>query len=204
VPFVRVSRDKRGYEYIYLVHTSIRRGKPPRSRVLYWYRTPPGVRVGREPFDPSVRRELETQYPEIAFDWEKLRVLPPFPADVEHWRERRRAERAAKQARRAAELEGSGAGPAPDTDPAETTPVPSPDEAVAGAGPESTVVAQPPAPSDADAARRGRRRRRRRSGRPPGEGPPSAGSRGDPGGGPPDAVEPADGPPESVPDSSEE
>ncbi len=48
---VRFSRDKRGYEYVYLVHTPTRRGKPGRARVLYWYRTPPGVRIGRKPFD---------------------------------------------------------------------------------------------------------------------------------------------------------
>jgi hypothetical protein len=101
VPFVRCSRDKRGYEYIFLMHASAsRRGKPSKPRLLYWFRTPPGVKVGREPFDEAVRRSLEAQHPGIEFDWKKLSDIPAAPPDVEHWRERRRAERAAKQARR--------------------------------------------------------------------------------------------------------
>ena len=99
--FVRVSRDKRGYEHIYLIDAVTRRGKTSRPRVLYWFRTPPGVTVGREPFDESVRRTLEAQYPDVTFDWEQLRKTAIAPPDVEPWRERRRVERAAKQARQA-------------------------------------------------------------------------------------------------------
>jgi hypothetical protein len=104
VPFLRFSRDKRGYEHIYLVHTPNRRGKPSRPRVLYWYRTPPGIRVGRPPFDDEVRRRLEAQNPEVVFDWPTIIATPiPPPAENEQWRERRRAERAAKQSQRAEE-----------------------------------------------------------------------------------------------------
>jgi hypothetical protein len=103
VPFVRCTRDKRGYEYVYLMHAFGRRGKPSKPRLLYWFRTPPGVKVGREPFDESVRQTLEAQNPGIVFDWKKLSVIPQAPPDVEYWRERRRSERAAKQARRAEE-----------------------------------------------------------------------------------------------------
>lgn len=103
--FVRVSRDKRGYEYIYLIDATARRGKVSRPRVLYWFRTPPGVTVGREPFDESVRRMLEAQYPDVTFDWEKLRKTAIPAPEVEPWRERRRVERAAKQARQADERE---------------------------------------------------------------------------------------------------
>ena len=35
-----------------------RRGKPSRPQVLYWYRTPPGIKVGRAPFDPAIRQAL--------------------------------------------------------------------------------------------------------------------------------------------------
>jgi hypothetical protein len=102
VPFLRFSRDKRGYENIYLVHTQTRRGKAPRQRILYWYRTPPGVRVGRSPFDEEARRRIEAQNPELTFDWPTIVATPiPPPAENEQWRERRRAERAAKQAQRA-------------------------------------------------------------------------------------------------------
>jgi hypothetical protein len=100
VPFVRFARDKRGYEYVYLVHDSTRGGgRASRPVVLYWYRTPPGVKVGRPPFDEEVRQRLEAQNPEIRFDWRAITTAQPPPPDAEHWRERRRAEKAAKMAR---------------------------------------------------------------------------------------------------------
>lgn len=73
-----------------------RRGKPV-SRVLYFFRTPPSVKVGRQPFTDDVRRALERQYPDITFEWEKLLDIAIPPPDAERWRERRRAERAARQ-----------------------------------------------------------------------------------------------------------
>lgn len=100
MPFVRFSRDKRGYEHTYLIQAAQRKGAP--ARVLYWYRTPPGVKVGRPAFDDDVRRALEAQYPHIAFDWPSLLSSTIPPVEVEHWRERRLAEKAAKQARQAA------------------------------------------------------------------------------------------------------
>ena len=100
VPFVRFSRDNRGYEYVYLVH--VPSGRPGRSRVLYWYRSPPGVKVGRPPFQLEVQRALEAANPDLRFDWKSITEAQPPPApEVEHWRERRRAERSAKQARQA-------------------------------------------------------------------------------------------------------
>jgi hypothetical protein len=101
VPFVRFSRDKRGYEHTYLVHESGGRNRPARARVLYWFRTPPGVKVGREPFDVEARKMIESRNPGMAFDWDAIAStpMPPVP-EVEHWRERRRVERAAKVARR--------------------------------------------------------------------------------------------------------
>jgi hypothetical protein len=104
VPSVRFSRDKRGYEYVYLVHTPVKRGKPGRPRVLYWYRTPPGVRVGRKAFDDEVRQRLERQNPDLTFDWQAIVATPMPPPDMsEFWRERRRMEKAARQERRAEE-----------------------------------------------------------------------------------------------------
>jgi len=67
--FFRFSRDKRGYEHFSLVQpTTNRRGKV-RQRVLYWFRTPPNVKVGREPFDEAVRRQLEAQNPGDVLSW---------------------------------------------------------------------------------------------------------------------------------------
>ena len=64
MPFLRVIRDKRGYETTYLMHW-FRDGNRQRSRILYVFRTPGGVRVGRDPLEPAVQRELETRHPGI-------------------------------------------------------------------------------------------------------------------------------------------
>lgn len=96
MPFVRFSRDRRGYEHVYLVDAR----DHGRSRVIYWFRTPPDVKVGRSPFDSATQRSLEQQYPDVKFDWSQIVAarMPP-PAPVENWREKRRAERAFKRAR---------------------------------------------------------------------------------------------------------
>jgi hypothetical protein len=72
VPFLRVIRDKRGYETTYLMHL-YREGHRQRSRILYVFRSPGGVRVGRDALEPDVLRDLEAQYPDIAFDWKDVR-----------------------------------------------------------------------------------------------------------------------------------
>jgi hypothetical protein len=104
--FLRFSRDKRGYEHFYLVETSTNRRGKTRARVLYWFRTPPGVKVGREPFDRDVRRALEQQYPDVVFDWRKISETPIPSADAERWRERRRLEKAERARRREAPAAG--------------------------------------------------------------------------------------------------
>jgi hypothetical protein len=96
--FLRFNRDKRGYEHFSLVESTTNRRGKVRQRVLYWFRSPPDVRVGREPFDESVRRALEAQNPDVTFDWPSILEAPIPSADADKWRERRRAERAAKQA----------------------------------------------------------------------------------------------------------
>ena len=105
MPFVRFSRDKRGYEYVYLMDVPSRQGRGAHPRVLYWFRTPPGLKVGREPFDKAAQQALETRYPELTFDWKQIRETPKPPPDAgAPWRERRRLERAAKRARAAEEV----------------------------------------------------------------------------------------------------
>lgn len=91
MPFLRVVRDKRGYETTYLMHW-YREGPRQRSRILYMFRTPGGVRVGRDPFDPHVRRELEAQYPDIAFEWDVVRENQQVvePLEQQHRRRARR------------------------------------------------------------------------------------------------------------------
>src|SRR5262245_4483605 len=50
----------------------LRDGSRQRSRILYVFRTPGGVRVGRESLEPDVLREIESRHPEINFDWKTL------------------------------------------------------------------------------------------------------------------------------------
>jgi hypothetical protein len=50
-----------------------REGNRQHSRILYVFRSPGGVRVGREPLEPEILREIEQQHPDIAFDWRVVR-----------------------------------------------------------------------------------------------------------------------------------
>ena len=175
MPAVRFSRDKRGYEYVYLVHTPTRRGKPGRTRVLYWYRTPPGVRIGRQPFDEEVQRTVEQQNPGVTFDWPAIiKAEMPPPDMTEFWRERRRLEKAARQERRAAEAEESGDVPEPEAPESMETLPAGPQADVAESEPElpaesSTVEATAEPVADGaegeQASPAQKKRRRRRGGR---------------------------------------
>jgi hypothetical protein len=164
--FLRFSRDKRGIESFALVHaTTNRRGKV-RPRVLYLFRTPPDIKVGREPFDPELRRALEKQYPEIAFDWRAIVETPIPSADADKWRERRRAERAAKHA--AAE-EAAAEALSAEADSSDGDVAASAEETLPGtsaetgdAAPSQDAAAQGQVAAAGDANRK--RRRRRRSG----------------------------------------
>jgi hypothetical protein len=71
VPFLRVIRDKRGYETTYLMDWYHEAGRQ-RSRVLYAFRGPGGVRVGRTPLESATMRELEARYPDVPFDWKAI------------------------------------------------------------------------------------------------------------------------------------
>jgi hypothetical protein len=72
IPFLRVIRDRRGYETTYLMHL-YREGHRQRSRILYVFRSPGGIRVGRDALDGDVRRELEARYRDVDFDWNAIR-----------------------------------------------------------------------------------------------------------------------------------
>jgi hypothetical protein len=165
VAFLRFSRDKRGVENYYLVHSTTNRRGKVRPRVLYWYRSPPDVKVGREPFDPDARRALEAQNPDVIFDWRAIVETPIPSADVDKWRERRRAERAAKHAaaqEESAEAEAEAEVPSAETD-TETPAVAAAVVVASGAEPQSAEPQSAVAPAGGDANRK--RRRRRRGGR---------------------------------------
>jgi hypothetical protein len=97
VPFLRVTRDQRGYENTFLLHVK-HPGDPP--RVLYWYRSAPGVRVGRHALDEDAIRTIEEQHPDIEFDWPQILEAGTMMApEVERRpeRPRRRLARAPEQ-----------------------------------------------------------------------------------------------------------
>jgi hypothetical protein len=52
-----------------------------RARVLYMFRTPPNMRVGRKSMDGEVREALEHTHPDLTFDWDGLlrEPMPPRP-----------------------------------------------------------------------------------------------------------------------------
>ena len=72
MPFLRLTRDRRGTENTYLLHAD-RPGDRP--RLLYWYRTAPGIILGRAPLDEDAIRTIEDQHPDIDFDWPAILAL---------------------------------------------------------------------------------------------------------------------------------
>jgi hypothetical protein len=113
VPFLRILRDKRGYETSYLMHW-FREGNRQRSKVLYVFRTPGGVRVGRDLFDRDVRDDIEARYPDIEFDWDAVRQNQQI---IESAPERRRRPRREGP-------EGAAAPPEPAAEKAVAAPAP--------------------------------------------------------------------------------
>ena len=72
MPFLRLTRDRRGFENTFLLHSD-RPGERP--RLLYWYRTAPGILLGRAPLDEEAIRTIEEHHPEIEFDWPAILAL---------------------------------------------------------------------------------------------------------------------------------
>jgi hypothetical protein len=80
LPFLRFTRDKRGYETTSLVHSFRGRHGRMRQKLLYWFRTPPNVKVGRPALDEDAIRWIEEHNPDIDFDWPKILEATPPPA----------------------------------------------------------------------------------------------------------------------------
>lgn len=72
MPFLRLTRDRRGFENTFLMHAD-RPGDRP--RLLYWYRTAPGLVQGRAALDEDAIRAIEDQHPDIDFDWPAILAL---------------------------------------------------------------------------------------------------------------------------------
>ena len=48
--------------------------------MLYWFRTPPNVKVGRLPLDAEAIRAVEVHNPDVTFDWNKMLKVRATPA----------------------------------------------------------------------------------------------------------------------------
>lgn len=81
MPYLRLTADRRGVEHTFLLHVA---APGEKAKILYWYRTVPGVRIGRPALDDAAMRALEEQYPDIDFDWPYiLDVGAMTPVEVE-------------------------------------------------------------------------------------------------------------------------
>lgn len=91
MPFIRHTRDKRGYETTYVMHAYRAPANQGRTRVLYFFRTAAHLRVGRRPLDEETREALQHTHPDLSFDWFSLgREAQPNRVDEREARAPRR------------------------------------------------------------------------------------------------------------------
>ena len=99
-----------------------RRGGRPRSRILYWFHTPPGVRVGRAALDEEAIRLIEEHNPDMQFDWTRiLKGQEASPSPAAPNKERREIDRPWREAvapRRSAPASAESLPPAAALEPA--------------------------------------------------------------------------------------
>jgi hypothetical protein len=79
VPFIRYARDKRGYESTFIMHAYRGTNGASRTRVLYVFRSPSNVKVGRRAIEAEVREALEHTHPDLSFDWDGMLHEPAMP-----------------------------------------------------------------------------------------------------------------------------
>ncbi|GMV22751.1 MAG: hypothetical protein AB7L71_14425 [Vicinamibacterales bacterium] len=104
MPFIRHAHDKRGYDSTLVMHAYRPASGPARTKVLYLFRSPSHVQVGRKALDPEVREALEHTHPDLTFDWNGLlRDAPPIQRQPrpEHGQGRERGGKAARAGRQA-------------------------------------------------------------------------------------------------------
>lgn len=83
MPLIRLARDKRGLDTLYLLHHRPDGRGEPRLRVIYFCAASQGLAFGRQALDPATQGALQRRYPDVAFDWPALlkdieqRRLPP-------------------------------------------------------------------------------------------------------------------------------
>jgi hypothetical protein len=100
VPLIRLARDKRGLDTLYLLHHRQDGRGEARLRVIYFCAAPQGLDFGRQALDPQTQHALEQRYPDVAFDWagllkeiEQRRLPPQLEAPIRRPRPAPKAER---------------------------------------------------------------------------------------------------------------
>ncbi len=111
MPFLKFSRDRRGYETTVLMH-AFREGGRSIPRILYWFRSPVAAKIGRPAIDEEAIRLIEERYRGVPFDWAKIlqsravvdaeRAEPPGGGDDRPRRQRSRRKRGQEPADHAA------------------------------------------------------------------------------------------------------
>lgn len=91
--------------------------------MLYWYRTAPGIVLGRAPLDEDAIRTIEDQHPDIDFDWPAILALSQVmtPEDEAPPPARERRGKAPRSREGSRDRQPPPAGPAPS--PADQAPV---------------------------------------------------------------------------------
>ena len=143
MPFLKFGHDKRGYETTALVHAIRRHGRSG-HKVLYWFRTPQGVKVGRPALDEAAIRSIEEQNPDIEFDWPKiLEAKPPVvqPAEPRSRQNRRDRPGQRQPVRRSSSPEHAAQGPAAEV-PTGEPPVDAADVNLEGEAPSEADVVE--------------------------------------------------------------
>jgi hypothetical protein len=84
---------------------------------LYWFRTPPGVRVGRAALDEEAIRLIEEHHPQIRFNWPQILNGEEEPAPPEPHRRAEPAENPERIPAQAIEAEPAPMPPAAPEDP---------------------------------------------------------------------------------------
>jgi hypothetical protein len=77
-----VTRDKRGYEATLVMHAYRPGNGGQRGRVLYLFRSPTNVQIGRRALDGEVMEALEHTHPDLNFDWTTLLRDPALRSSV--------------------------------------------------------------------------------------------------------------------------
>ena len=83
MPLIRLARDRRGLDTLYLLQQRPDARGETRLKVIYFCAAPQGLAFGRRALDEATQRGLEQRYPDVAFDWPALlkdveqRRLPP-------------------------------------------------------------------------------------------------------------------------------